>query len=156
MGDIGRKVAKVAVSLGMKIIFFDPFVEENSDESFKKAALEELLETSDIVTVHAASEEKIIGEEEIEMMQDGSYIINMARKHTVNAAAVVAGLKTGKLAGAAIDIHENETNPFESVFLDPKIKDKIVMTNHSGGETKESRQRVAIKMAQMIIDYFEK
>ncbi|MDX1608026.1 MAG: NAD(P)-dependent oxidoreductase [Candidatus Spechtbacterales bacterium] len=152
MGDIGQKVAKIARVFDMQVLFFDPFLEKSPSTEFKKVNKEELLKDSDIVTVHAATGDELVGESDIKLMSNSAYLINMARSTTVNASALASALESNQLAGAAIDVHDKERDPFESVFLKEKIKDKVVLTNHSGGETLEARERISKVIARRVID----
>ena len=156
-GDIGRKVAEIASALGMEIIFYDPYTSDDIPEDIaKRTTRESVLRRADIITVHASTDNELIGEMEFKMIKDNAYIINMARAGTVNVEDLAEALIGGQLAGVAVDVHEIEKEFFDSPLSDPRIRNKVILTNHSGGETIEARERISRVVAQRITDYLLK
>ncbi|MEK6646974.1 MAG: phosphoglycerate dehydrogenase [Candidatus Firestonebacteria bacterium] len=154
MGRIGREVAKRALGFKMRIVAYDPFL---SPEEAHKLEVElvddmsELLRKSDYLTFHTplTSETKhLIGENEIAMMKKNMRIINCARGGIVDESALEKALKTGKIAGAALDVFEKEP-PFESALLDLP---NVIVTPHLGASTEEAQINVSIAIAHQVID----
>ncbi|WP_309492957.1 hydroxyacid dehydrogenase [Candidatus Hecatella orcuttiae] len=156
-GRIGSRVAKIAKTLGMNILAYDPFMNEAAlkEVGGKAVSLEELLRNSDIITLHATllpETYHMIGEKEFAMMKDGVIIINIARGALIDEKALYKALKTGKVAGAGLDCHETEppTN------LELAKLPNVVCTPHIGGQTEEAQRNASVLIAHKIIDFFRK
>ncbi len=157
LGNIGKKVAKIAKALGMKILITtrtppDPkLLTELAGES---VPLRELLTRSDVVTIHAPSTRQtrhMIGKEELHLMKDGSYLINTARGPIVDEDALVDALRSGKLAGAALDVYTVE--PPKDLNL--VTLRNVICTPHIGGQTEESQMRATTIIADKIIAHLK-
>src|SRR5690606_10423448 len=121
-GRIGQATAKVALGAGMKVIAFDPFLEEANLEldffggqkvnfNIKTISKEDVLKQADFITLHVpAQDEYVIGKKEFESMKDGVFIANAARGGVVDEVALVEAIKSGKVAGAALDVFEKNQN----------------------------------------------
>ncbi len=155
VGRIGSRVAKRMQAMEMTTIGYDPYITE---ERFKQVGVEPvdfdtLLEKSDYITIHTPHTKEtneIISAEAIAKMKDGVYFINVARGKCMDAQAVAAALKSGKIAGAAIDVYPNEpltadTNPFLGM-------PNVVQTPHLGASTKEAQVSVAVDGAHSVVD----
>ncbi len=142
-GRIGPQVAQRAKVFRMEILIYDHRVTREQVRDFGElVSLNELLRRSDIVTIHlplSAETENLISDEQFKMIKDGAYLINTARGPIINEQALYKALKSGKLAGAAIDVYWAE-NPFKSKIM--QFKDKLVLTPHIGAQTKEAQARV--------------
>jgi len=153
LGRIGKEVAKRALSFGMKIVAYDPFLSQERDKklSIDQVDLATVLKTADYITVHTPLTEDtthMIGEKEFAIMKDGVRIINCARGGIIDEVALEKALKSGKVAGAAIDVFEKEP-PVEN----PLIKyGTVVATPHLGASTKEAQLNVAIDIADTVKD----
>lgn len=153
LGRIGAEVAKRAQAFGMKVIATDPFIsaeraQQLGVELVKKS---ELIKRADYITVHAplnAETKSMIGPEEFEYMKDGVRIINCARGGIVEEKSLYENLKSGKVAGAALDVYEQEP-PLESPLLD---LENCVTTPHLGASTEEAQVNVAIEIAEQVVD----
>ncbi len=138
-GSIGRRVGRYLKALGMNLCFTDPAVPSFDPDALslgcEKADLDELMKRSDIVTLHARSDDLIVSRREFELMKPSAYFINTARPHLVDYAALYEFLAEKKIAGAALDVHLAEpTDP-----SDPLLKlDNVTVTNHRGGATVNS------------------
>ncbi len=113
MGHIGSFVARIAKGFSMNVVAYDPFPKEElaTEIGFTYASLEELLPQSDIVTLHTAYRPEthhIINQESIQLFKSGSYLINTARGGLIETSAIIKGLADGILAGAALDVLEEE------------------------------------------------
>ncbi|MFW6110478.1 MAG: NAD(P)-dependent oxidoreductase [Thermoproteota archaeon] len=113
-GNIGRKLAEFGSSMGMKVLGYDPYVEKKANE-INFVDLDELLEKSDFVSVNVPLTEKtrcMIGEDEIEEMKGGAFLINTARGGVVDERALLKALDEDKIGGAALDVFEHH-RPFQ-------------------------------------------
>ena len=143
MGSIGSRVARKAVALGMRVQSFSRTrsAAKNIDGVHICASLEELLQTSDVVSLHcplSASTFHLIDDIQLRLMKDGSYLINTARGAVVNSEALIQALESGKLAGAGLDVFENEPNGINPYFM---YSDKVVCQPHMAGLTEGSFER---------------
>lgn len=153
LGRIGAEVAKRAQAFGMKVIAADPFIsaeraQQLGVELVKKS---EVIKRADYITVHAplnAETKSMIGPEEFEYMKDGVRIINCARGGIVDEKSLYENLKSGKVAGAALDVYEKEP-PLESPLID---LENCVTTPHLGASTEEAQINVAIEIAEQVVD----
>ncbi len=153
LGRIGTEVALRALSFKMKVLAYDPFLslEKAKELGVDVVDIEELLKNSDIITVHTPLTEQtkhFIGENEFKLMKYGVRIVNCARGGIIDEAALEKYLESGKVAGAALDVFENEP-PKDSPFLK---RDNVVMTPHLGASTEEAQVNVAIDVAESVRD----
>lgn len=141
-GKIGRKVAELLVPFGCKIAYTDPYVEDGI-MGLKRKDILELLPWADIVSIHASNKDRLIGDKEIRMMKKGSWLINASRGGVVDEDALYQLLKQDHLAGAALDIFEQEP------YAGPLRKlDNVILTPHIGSYAKEAR----IKMEKAAVE----
>ncbi|MDP3142520.1 MAG: phosphoglycerate dehydrogenase [Candidatus Omnitrophota bacterium] len=153
LGRIGKEVAKRAISFGMHIIAFDPFL---SLEIAKQVGAEvvdfkELLTRADYITIHTPLSDEtksLIAEKEFAMMKKTAYIINCARGGIVNEAALAKALEEGKIAGCALDVYEKEPPEGTPLLKYPNC----IMTPHLGASTEEAQVNVAIEIAEVVRD----
>ena len=153
IGNIGKHVARRALSLGMIVIGYDPYLsDENAKEmGIEKVDLTTLFKRSDFITIHTpiTSETKnLISTKTIQLMKDGVRIINCARGGIVNEAELYEALKSGKVAGAALDVFEKEP-PGENPLL---TLDSVICTPHLGAATEEAQENVAVAIAEQVVD----
>ena len=153
-GNIGANVARRGVGLGMRVIAFDPFLgEERAKElGVEKVELDDLFKRADVITLHTPLTDKtrgIIGRDALSKMKDGVRIINCARGGLVDEAALAEAIKSGKVAGAGIDVFETEPATDSPLFG----LDNVVCTPHLGASTKEAQENVAIQVAEQMSDY---
>ena len=155
-GKIGSIVANRARGLKMQIIIYDPFVTPESIEKagFKYVSLDELYQRADYITVHVPKLKEttgLINKEAFDKMKDGVMVINCARGGIVKEKDLYEAMKSGKVAGAALDVFEIEP-PFNSPILE---MDRLVCTPHLGASTQEAQTNVAVAVAGQIIDYLK-
>ena len=153
LGRIGSEVAKRAASFGMKIIAYDPFLslDKAKELSIESVDIKDIFKKADYITVHTplTGETKyIINKKAISQMKDDVRIINCARGGIVDEGAVVDGIKSGKIAGAAFDVYEKEP-PKESPLVGC---DKVILTPHLGASTEEAQVNVAVDIANSARD----
>lgn len=154
LGRVGFEVAKRARALEMNVIAYDPYISEERAREIgaKIVTLEELLRTSDIITVHVPKTketEKLISKKEFEIMKDGVYIINCARGGIIDEAALYEALVNGKVRGAALDVYEKEPPDPDNPLL--KL-DNVVTTPHLGASTREAQISVGLTIADELIN----
>jgi D-3-phosphoglycerate dehydrogenase / 2-oxoglutarate reductase len=154
LGRIGTEVAKRALSFGMKILAFDPFLSRQVAENLgvEVVELKELFERSDYITLHTPLTEEtkhLISSEALARMKKGVRLINCARGGIIDEVALVQAVKEGKVAGAAIDVFEQEPLSADSELL--KL-DTIITTPHLGASTEEAQVNVAIEVAEIVRD----
>jgi len=152
-GNIGVLTGKFAQAFGMNVIGYDPFI---SKEDMKKNEIEkmdelvELIETADFISLHLPHIPKthhIVNGKMISKMKPTAYIINCARGGTVDEKALYDALKNGKIAGAGLDVFEQEP-PEDSPLLQ---LDNIMLTPHIGANTKEGQIRAGTVCAEQIL-----
>ena len=154
-GNIGKIVADRAQGLKMKVMVFDPFLnaEIAAKNRIELVTKETLFERSDYITVHVPlndSTRNLINKKTIETMKTGVYILNCARGGIVNESDLIDGLNSGKIAGAAIDVFEEEPPPKDNPLLK---HERVICTPHLGASTEEAQVNVAVQVAEQIRDY---
>jgi D-3-phosphoglycerate dehydrogenase len=156
LGRIGREVARRAAGLDMKVVGFDPFLAPAGAAQLgidAVSALDQLLPRVDFLTVHTPLTDEtrdLIGAREIARLRKGARVINCARGGIVNEEALAEALRSGHLAGAALDVFVQEPPPADHPLL--KLPN-VVVTPHLGASTVEAQLSVATEAAQLLIDY---
>lgn len=153
-GRIAKEVAKRAKALGMDVIYNDLFI-TGDHEYGRCASFEEVLKNADFLSLHIPldkSKGAVIGEKEIAMMKDGVFIMNLARGGVVSEKALLAGLNSGKVAGAGIDVYEEE--PTKNVEL--INHERVSVTPHIGAATVEAQTRIGEEIVSIIKEQLKK
>ena len=157
-GRIGQEVAKIAIGIGMRVLYSDKFNEEqkvnikyfdNQKLSFKltSSKIDVLLKNSDFITLHVpATDNYLIDKKEIDLMKNGSGILNLARGGVINEEELLKALDSDKLSFAAIDTFENEPKPKIKILMNSKIS----LSPHIGAATLEAQDRIGIELAKKI------
>lgn len=156
-GRIGQYTAKIALGCGMKVLAYDPFVTEailtlniqgtnGVDVKIQTVSLEELITNSDIISMHVPGG-KMITAKEIANMKNGVILVNASRGGVIDEADLLAGLNSGKIAHACLDVFENEPTPNEALLKHPKIS----LTPHIGAATNEAQERIGVELAEKLI-----
>ncbi|MDZ7823238.1 MAG: phosphoglycerate dehydrogenase [Ahrensia sp.] len=156
-GNIGAIVASRGVGLKMRVIAYDPFLspERALLLGVEKVELDELLARADFITLHTPMTDKtrgIINAEAFAKMKDGVRIVNCARGGLIVEADLVEAIKSGKVAGAGIDVFETEPATENELFHMPGV----VCTPHLGASTSEAQENVALQVAEQMSDYLLK
>ncbi len=156
-GNIGSIVATRGIGLKMNVIAFDPFLSDGraAELGVEKVKLDELLARADFITLHTPLTDKtrnIIDAKAIAKMKDGVRIVNCARGGLVVEKDLVEALKSGKVAGAGIDVFEKEPATENPLFDLPNT----VCTPHLGASTTEAQENVALQVAEQMSDYLIK
>ncbi len=155
LGKIGREVARRAVGLGMQVVGFDPFLTEEAAKSLKLETLplDQVIARSDFLTVHVpltAETRALIGRDALERAKPGVRILNVARGGIVDEAALADAIRSGKVAGAALDVFEQEPPPADHPLLG---LERVIVTPHLGASTKEAQEAVGTQSAQQLVAY---
>ena len=157
-GRIGQEVAKIAIGIGMNVIFYDKFIEETSLDieffdgrnitfNLISSTFDEILENSDFISVHIpASDKYIIDSKEIEKMKDGVGLLNLSRGGIVNEEELLKSINSGKVSFAGIDTFENEPVPSMKLLMNSNIS----LTPHIGAATSEAQDRIGVELADKI------
>jgi D-3-phosphoglycerate dehydrogenase len=155
MGQIGSHLAKQARGVMMNVIAYDPYLAEEQARKMgvEMMGLAELFRRADIISVHTpltAETQNIINAATIATMKDGVRIINCARGGIINEKDLYEALKSGKVAGAAFDVFEEEPVKPGLPLL---TLDNFICTPHIGAATTEAQENVAVGIAEQIVDY---
>ncbi len=152
LGRIGTEVARRTRAMGMKIIAYDPYVSGEQGEKLgvEIVTFEQLLAEADFITLHLPIGETtrhLIGDAELAKMKPGVRIINCARGGLIDEDALCRALEDGRVAGAALDVFEEEP-PGDCPLL---RSDKVIVTPHLGALTREAQTNVALQVAEQVI-----
>jgi len=153
-GEIGRAVARRAKGFSMPVLYHQRHrlpVDEEKELGAKFVSLEDLLRDSDFVTLHVPLTEEthhLIGEKEFAMMRPAAYFIHTARGKVVDDNALVDALKNNRIAGAGLDVYENEPQLAEGLME----LDNVVLLPHIGSASEETRTRMALIAAENVLD----
>lgn len=155
LGRIGSRVAKRAQSFGMKVIANDPYLSPQKAEKINVPLLpfKEVLEKADYVSLHTPLTDEtyhILSHKEFAIMKNEARVINCARGQNVDTKALAEALEKNKIAGAAIDVHEEEPVKASNNPL-LKFEDRVIMTCHLGGTTTEAMDNVSITAAEEVV-----
>ncbi len=157
-GRIGQATAKIALGIGMKVVYHDPFIEKATvkvpfydgrsiDFSFESISKEEVLKTSNFITLHVpAQKEYVIGKQELDMLQNGVGLVNAARGGVIDEVALVDAIDRGKVSFAGLDVFESEPSPEIRILMHPKIS----LSPHIGAATGEAQDRIGTELAEQI------
>jgi D-3-phosphoglycerate dehydrogenase len=156
LGRVGADVARRAAGLVMELVAFDPYLSNDRAQqlSVKLVSLQELVASSDFISLHAPvtlETRKIIGAKQFEMMKPGVRLINVARGELLDVQALQAALDSGRLAGAALDVFDQEPPNNMGLLQDPRV----IVTPHIGGSTHESQIRVSVETANEVLAILE-
>jgi D-3-phosphoglycerate dehydrogenase len=157
LGRVAQEVVDRAKGLGMQVLAHDPYVtaEYAAQRGVMLADLETLFRQSDFITFHVPMTDTtrhMISHNQFRMMKPGVRILNVARGGVVDEAALVEAIQNGKVAGAALDVFEEEPLPADSPL---RNLPQVVLTPHLGGSTVEAQEKVAVDVALQVIDVLE-
>ncbi|MFX0557096.1 D-2-hydroxyacid dehydrogenase [Maribacter sp. CXY002] len=160
MGRIGEATAKIALGVGMKVVYFDPEVEkaeiklafyDGQEITFNlhNSTKQEVLEQADFITLHVPAQQKyVMGKDDFHAMKDGVGIINASRGGVLDEVALVEALENGKVSFAGLDVFESEPNPEIRILMHPNIS----LSPHIGAATKEAQDRIGLELAEKVIN----
>jgi len=159
-GRIGQETAKIALGVGMKVIAFDPFIDDINIEldfydgqtinfNINTQSKESVLKEADFFSFHVPTQKDyLISDTEFNMMKDGAGLVNAARGGVIDEVALIKALESKKVAYAAIDTFENEPTPSIKLLMIPNVS----LTPHIGAATVEAQDRIGLELANQIID----
>ena len=163
-GRIGQFTAKYAIGAGMKIIAFDPFIEnvnlnidiadQNLNLNIKTNSFDELLENSDFISLHVPMPKDgkaVLASNEFNKMKNGVRIVNAARGGVINEDDLISAINNEKVAAAALDVFVGEPKPREDLLSNNKIS----LTPHIGAATNEAQDRIGLELADKIIAFYK-
>lgn len=158
LGRIGKEVAIRALVFGMRVLAYDPYVSEDYAKNIgvQLVSFEEALREADYLSLHLPANEQtkgLINQKTISLMKEGVRILNVARGEIIEENAFVEAIKSGKIAGAALDVFAREPVPPDSPLL---RLENVILTPHLGASTEEAQERVAEELAKAVVEYFEK
>lgn len=151
MGRIGRSLAKRAEALGMNIIYNDVFGKQDN-LTYEFSNLENLLKLSDFISLHVPYDKEkgaLIGKAQFDIMKEGVYLINCSRGKVVEESALLEALNSGKVAGAGIDVFEEEPTKNKELVNHYRVS----VTPHIGASTKEAQERIGEEVVTTIVDF---
>ena len=145
-GNIGKQLSILAEALGMDVYYYDVEDKLALGNATKMDKLSDLLAISDVVTLHIddnAANKNFIGAEEISQMKHGAHLVNLSRGFVVDINALTQALKSGAIAGAAVDVYPEEPAKNGDFYTDLKGLDNVILTPHVGGSTEEAQKDIA-------------
>lgn len=155
MGRIGGEFARRAMGFGMRVVAYDPYLAASRAKAMRVElceTVEEAVAQADFITLHMPKTPEtthLINAARINLMKPGVRIINCARGGLIDEAALLEGIKSGKIAGAALDVFEVEPPPADYELLS---REEMVFTPHLGASTEEAQENVGIEIAEAIRD----
>lgn len=152
-GRIGRELAKRAKALGMHVIYTSRRGKLEGLDEYEFCSMEELLSKSDFISLHVPYDKEkgtLIGEKEFDLMKDGVYLINCSRGKVVSEKALLAALESGKVAGAGIDVFEEEPTKNLELVSHPRVS----ATPHIGAATSEAQTRIGEEIVEILKTFF--
>lgn len=158
-GNIGSQVSTMAEAMGMQVIYYDIATKLPLGNAKQTTELKDLLKRSNIVTLHVPSDvttRNMIDADALKAIRKGSILINHSRGDVVDLGALAKALKSGKLAGAAVDVFPEEPersgDPFSSVLQNLS---NVILTPHIGGSTEEAQASIGLDVTSKLIKYLD-
>ncbi len=156
-GNIGSQVSTLAEAMGMDVYYYDIVDKLTIGNATRVPTLHDLLQTADVLTIHvdgSPANANLIDEEEFSVMKDGVFLLNLSRGHVVNIEALARNLRSGKVAGAAVDVFPNEPKDGKEPFSSPlQGLPNVILTPHIGGSTEEAQENIAEFVSSKLLDY---
>lgn len=154
LGRIGKTVAKMAHTLGMKVIYYDILGKMKGCNNYTFCSFEEVLKNADFLTIHIPLErgqDYLITKKEFDMMKDRVYFINHARGGLVCEKDLIEALDSGKVEAAALDVYENEPEINIELVNHPMVS----ITPHLGASTVEAQERIGREIVKIVENFLE-
>ena len=156
-GNIGSQLSTLAEAMGMRVLYYDRVDKLRHGNTRSMPTLEALLGASDVVSLHVpdtATTRGMIGAAEIAAMKPGAYFINNARGAVVDLEALAAALRSGHVAGAAVDVFPAEPGSAGERFVTPlQGLENVILTPHVGGSTMEAQERIGEEVARKLLAF---
>ncbi|KAI9797532.1 MAG: Phosphoglycerate dehydrogenase ser3 [Piccolia ochrophora] len=163
-GHIGSQLSVLAEAMGMSVVYYDVVNLMSLGTTRQLPTLEALLESADFVTVHVPElpeTRNMMGPSQFEKMRNGSYLINASRGSVIDIPALINAMRTGQVAGAALDVYPSEpsgngdyfTNDLNSWAEDLRSLKNIILTPHIGGSTEEAQSAIGVEVGEALVRY---
>jgi len=156
-GHIGTQLSVIGEALGMEIYFYDIVDKMPIGNAKKCKSMEEVLQTCDVISMHIdgrKSNTNLIGEKEFALMKDGVIFMNLARGSVVDIPALVNAIKSGKVAGAGVDVFPEEPKTNNDPFVSELIGlDNVILSPHIGGSTEEAQEGIGNYVPERLLEY---
>lgn len=156
LGNIGKRVAKIAEAFGAKVVYYST-TGKNSNSGFNRVSLEELLTNSDIISIHAPLNENTMGlinYDAICKMKSSSILVNMGRGPIVVEKDLARAIDENKIRGAALDVFEEEPIKGNSALLSMKNKERVILSPHIAWASIEARERLFNEVIENIKAFY--
>ena len=156
LGAIGNRVGKIAEAFGAEVIYYSTSG-KNSSTQFKKVSFEELLEKSDIISIHAPLNENtkgLINYEALIKMKSSAILVNMGRGPIVVEKDLAGAIEEEQIRGAALDVYETEPVGEDNILLSIKNKDKLLLSPHTAWASIEARERLFNEVVENIKAFY--
>ncbi|HEY0206263.1 MAG TPA: phosphoglycerate dehydrogenase [Acetobacteraceae bacterium] len=158
-GNIGSQLGTLAEAMGMRVVYFDRTDKLRTGNTAVLGKLGELLAVSDVVSLHVPdtpATKGMIGPAEIAAMKPGAHLINNSRGSVVDLDALAAALRSGHLAGAAVDVFPREPKSANEAFSSPlQGLPNVILTPHIGGSTEEAQERIGEEVARKLLGFLQ-
>jgi D-3-phosphoglycerate dehydrogenase len=158
-GRIGSQVGLLAEALGMRVFFKDIEPKMAMGNAIQVQDLDELLESVDVLTLHVPEDAgtlNLMSASEFKRMKPGSLFLNIARGKVIDAQALANSIRTGHLAGAAVDVFEPEPASNSDRFINPlQGLPNVILTPHIGGSTEEAQEAIGLDVARKLIQFLD-
>ncbi|EEH39432.1 D-3-phosphoglycerate dehydrogenase [Paracoccidioides lutzii Pb01] len=163
-GHIGSQLSVLADAMGMNVIYYDVINLMAMGTARQVPTLDDLLKEADFVSLHVPElpeTKNMIGPEQLSQMKRGSYLINASRGTVVDIPALIHKMRTGVIAGAALDVYPNEpagngdyfNNDLNQWSMDLRSLRNLILTPHIGGSTEEAQSAIGIEVAEALVRY---
>lgn len=156
-GHIGSQLSILAEALGMQVIYYDIVSVLPMGNGKAVSSMDQLLQNADFVTLHvpkAVTTNNLISTHELALMKEGSYLINASRGTVVDIHALADALRTGHLAGAAVDVFPSEPAKNGPGFESPlRGLQNVILTPHIGGSTAEAQRNIGLEVASALVKF---
>ncbi|CAM2078740.1 MAG: D-2-hydroxyacid dehydrogenase [uncultured Clostridium sp.] len=156
LGNIGKKVAKIAEAFGAKVVYYST-TGINSNNDFSRVSFDDLLSKSDIISIHAPLNENTLGlinYEALCKMKNSAVLVNMGRGHIVVEEDLARAIDEDRIRGAALDVFEVEPIKINSPLLTMKNKDRIILSPHIAWASVEARERLFNEVVENITAFY--
>lgn len=156
-GNIGTQLSNLAEAMGLRVIYYDTIDKLQHGNVMPADSMDALLAESDVVSLHVPDTpgtRDMFGADQIGKMKKGAFLINNARGKVVDIDALAAALKSGHLAGAAVDVFPVEPKSNKDEFISPlRGLDNVILTPHVGGSTEEAQARIGEEVSKRLVEY---
>jgi len=156
-GSIGTQLSVVAEALGMEVYFYDGVEKLSLGNARKLNSLDELLSIADVISMHVDGRKEntnLIGKREFDLMKKGVIFMNLSRGHVVDIEALADAVKSGKVAGASVDVFPKEPKTNDEVFESALCGlPNVILTPHIGGSTEEAQENIGHFVPSKLLEY---